>query len=307
MTDEKSSPQVRPSTSLSHRLEYAAFCSIRWIFERFTVPQAASLSAFFWRLIAPHLRRHKRAISNLKAALPELNNKDRKQLLTRMWDNLGRTSAEALRLNVIADDPNSLTLNFSADSLAIMHRATPAIFVSLHYGNWEVTALAAERFNKPLLGIYKRVVNPLVDRDVTKLRSRFYKGGFVSKGPDAVRSVIRAIKAGYSIAVMADLRESNGDLVPFFGIPSPSTTFPAMMARLYDLPIVAIRATRTAPGHFLIEAETISLAQTADRKADILENTARIQVNLEHWIKDDPALWMWGHRRWGQESFPPKN
>jgi len=85
--------------SLLHRLEYAAFCSIRWIFERFTVPQAAALSAFFWRLIAPRLTRHKPAISNLKAALPELNSRERQQLLTRMWDNLGRTSAETLRLN----------------------------------------------------------------------------------------------------------------------------------------------------------------------------------------------------------------
>jgi KDO2-lipid IV(A) lauroyltransferase len=220
-----------------------------------------------------------------------------------MWDNLGRTSAEALRLDEIADDPNSLTLNFSPNALAIMHSKTPAIFVSLHYGNWEVTALAAERFNKPLLGIYKKIVNPLVDRDVTRHRSRFYKGGFVSKGPDAVRQITRAIKAGYSVAVMADLRESNGDLVPFFGIPSPSTSFPAMMARLYGLPIVVIRAIRTTPGHFRIDAEVLELANSTHKKADILENTTRIQAQLERWIRDDPALWMWGHRRWGRESF----
>ena len=301
-----------PRPSLAHRLEYTAFSSIRWIFGRLTVPQAASLSAFFWRLVAPHLRRHRRAETNLKAALPNLSESERKQLLTRMWDNLGRTSAEALRLDEIADDPNSLTLNFSPEALAIMPSATPAIFVSLHYGNWEVTALAAERFNKPLLGIYKRVVNPLVDRDVTRIRSRFYKGGFVSKGPDAVRKITRAIKDGYSVAVMADLRESNGDLVPFFGIPSPSTTFPAMMARLHGLPIVAIRAVRTSPGKFRIDTETLKLAISENRRADILENTARIQTQLEKWIREDPALWMWGHRRWGRESLkaiqsPPKS
>lgn len=220
-----------------------------------------------------------------------------------MWDNLGRTSAEALRLDEIADDPNSLTLNFSPEALAIMYDATPAIFVSLHYGNWEVTALAAERFNRPLLGIYKRVVNPLVDREVARLRSRFYKGGFVSKGPDAVRKITRSIKAGYSVAVMADLRESNGDLLPFFGIPSPSTNFPAMMARLHGLPIVAIRAVRTSPGKFRIDAETLKLVISENKRSDILENTTHIQARLEFWIKDDPALWMWGHRRWGRESF----
>jgi KDO2-lipid IV(A) lauroyltransferase len=297
----KHSAPLKPS--LWHWFEYSAFCLIRWAFGRLSLPRAASLSAFFWRRVAPHLNRHARAERHLKFALPELTNIQRQDLLTRMWDNLGRTSAEALRLDEIANDPNSLTLNFSSEALALMHSAAPAIFVSLHYGNWEVTALAAERFNKPLLGIYKRVVNPLVDQDVTKLRSRFYKGGFVSKGPDAVRSVIRAIKAGYSVAVMADLRESHGDLVPFFGIPSPSTSFPAMMARLHNLPIVAIRAVRTSPKHFRIDAEKLELATSDHKKTDILENTARIQAHLERWIREDPALWMWGHRRWGQESF----
>ena len=303
MTSSKSDQSKRPKPSLSHWLEYSVFCLIHWVFGRLTFQQAASLSAFFWRLIAPRLGRHRRAEHNLRAALPNLTDRDRQHLLTRMWDNLGRTSAEALRLDEIADDPNSLTLNFSTEALAVMHSATPAIFVSLHYGNWEVTALVAERFNKPLLGIYKKIVNPLVDQDVTRLRSRFYKGGFVSKGPDAVRAITRGIKAGYSIAVMADLRESNGDLVPFFGIPSPSTSFPAMMARLHHLPIVAIRAVRTSPGHFRIDAEQLELATSEHKRIDILENTARIQAHLERWIREDPALWMWGHRRWGRESF----
>ena len=290
--------------SAAHRLEYAAFLCVRWILGRLSVPYSSAVSAFFWRIIAPQLRRHKRAYRNLELALPQLSSQERDMILNRMWDNLGRTSAEALRLDEIANDPNSLTLNFSTDALAIMQSQTPAIFVSLHYGNWEVTALAAERFNKPLLGIYKRVVNPLVDRDVAQLRARFYTGGFVSKGPDAVRSITRAIKSGYSVAVMADLRESNGDLVPFFSIPSPSTTFPAMMARLHRLPIVIIRAVRTAPGQFRIDAERLELTISENRKADILENTARIQAGLEKWIRDEPALWMWGHRRWGPESFP---
>jgi Kdo2-lipid IVA lauroyltransferase/acyltransferase len=291
--------------SAAHRLEYAAFLSVRWMLGRLSLPQSSAVSAFFWRIIAPQVRRHKRAERNLALALPELSSRERDVILNRMWDNLGRTAAEALRLNEIADNPDSIELDFSSEALAIMRSEPPAIFVSLHYGNWEVTALAAERFNKPLLGIYKKIRNPLVDRDVTKSRARFYKAGFVSKHPDAIRTITRAIKSGNSIAVMADLRESDGDLVPFFGIQSPSTTFPAMMARLYDLPMVAIRATRTSPGRFLIEAETIPLAQTADRKADILENTARIQSHLERWIKDDPALWMWGHRRWGKEWFSP--
>jgi len=261
------------------------------------------MSAFFWRLLAPRLRRHQRAIRNLKAALPNLSFKDRQQLLTRMWDNLGRTTVEALRLHEIADDPKSVTLDFSPDALAIMNSSQPAIFVSLHYGNWEVTAIAAERFNKPLLGIYKKVDNPLVDAEVYQMRSRFYKGGLLSRTPETMRKVSRAIREGYSIAIMADLRDSHGEFVPFFGIPSRATQFPALLSRLHGLPIIAIQAVRTAPGRFKINAEKLDLSQTSNRQSDIIENTTRIQRQLEKWIRQDPALWMWGHRRWNEESF----
>ena len=286
-----------------HQLEYAGFIAIQKSLGALPIPLAASVSAFFWRLIAPKLRRHRRAMANLQAAMPEIPPNERSQILSDMWDNLGRTSAEALRLNEIADDPSAITFNFSDEALAIMRSKEPIIFVSLHLGNWEITAIAAEKFNKPLIGIYKKVLNPLVDAAVSGVRSRFYTGGLVSRAPDTVRKITSAIKSGHSVALMADLRDSHGEFVPFFGIPSRSTHFPALLARLHHLPIIAIRAVRTSPGHFRIDAERLELAETADRKADVLENTARLQAHLEHWIRENPALWMWGHRRWNAESF----
>ena len=297
--DNRSSPKP----NLGHYLEYAGFNAVKIGLNGLSIPLAASVSAFFWRLIAPKLKRHNRAMRNLQLAMPELSTADRTQILNAMWDNLGRTSAEALRLNEIADDPSAITFNFSDEALAIMRSEQPAIFVSLHLGNWEITAIAAEKFNKPLIGVYKKVLNPLVDAAVTRLRARLYKGGLVSRAPDTVRQITRAIKSGYSVAIMADLRDSHGEFVPFFGIPSRSTQFPALLARLHNLPIIATRAVRTSPGHFRIDAERLELAETANRKADILENTARIQALLERWIRESPALWMWGHRRWNAESF----
>jgi Kdo2-lipid IVA lauroyltransferase/acyltransferase len=284
--------------SLAHRLEYAGFLIIRFFLWRLSLPKAAAVSAFFWRLIAPHLSRHHRAEKNLSLAMPSLSISERNNLLLRMWDNLGRTVVEALRMHEIADNPQNLELNFSNEVLSIMANPKPAIFVSLHYGNWEVTAIAAEHFNKPLIGIYKRIENPYVDREVTRLRSRFYKGGLYSRAPDTVKNIFSGIKSGYSVAVMGDLRDSHGDAVPFFGQLSRSTNFPAILARRYDLPVVIIRAVRTSRGQFKIDAEKLELAMTGNHKSDATENTMRIQQKFEEWIREDPSLWMWGHRRW---------
>jgi KDO2-lipid IV(A) lauroyltransferase len=164
LEDRTKMDPVRPN--IIHYFEYFGFSAMKFAFNSLSLRNANCVSAFFWRLIAPKLKRHNRAMVNLRAAMPELSTADRTQILNAMWDNLGRTSAEALRLNEIADDPSAITLNFSDEALAIMRSEQPAIFVSLHLGNWEITAIAAEKFNKPLIGVYKKVLNPLVDAAV---------------------------------------------------------------------------------------------------------------------------------------------
>jgi len=142
-----SAPATFPS-KLAIGLQYAAFATVRFTLKRLSLAQAASLSAFFWRMVAPRLKRHRRALANLALAMPSLSEVERSALLIRMWDNLGRTTAEALRLDEIADNPDSLDLRFSPEALAIMQASEPAIFVSLHYGNWETVILVIERQTK---------------------------------------------------------------------------------------------------------------------------------------------------------------
>lgn len=284
--------------SLRFYIEHILFRLARRLATHLPSRMIDGLSGLLWRLIAPRLRRHRRAMKNLEAAIPELTQAERSALLNRMWDNLGRTSVEALALQQIADDLNAVSFNFSADVLEIMRSDQPAIFVGLHAGNWEVPAIAAEKFNKPLMGIYQKIINPLVERDVLKLRQRFYKGGLYGKGRETVSRIRRGIEAGFSVAIMSDLRDAHGQFVDFFGIKSRSTIFPALLARLHNIPIIAIRAVRIGSRSFRVDALRIELLSGPERDEIIRENTARIQNQLEIWIREDPALWMWGHNRW---------
>jgi len=281
-----------------HKVEYYLFALGVWLANHLPARFIDGFSAAIWRFLAPRLHRHRRAITNLKAAMPELTISDREAVLDRMWENLGRTSVEALALHKIADDPNAVTLSFSEEVIAIMKSEQPAIFVSLHMGNWEVPALAAEKYGKPLIGVYQKILNPLIDQAVHNLRARFYKGGLYSKGLETITKVRRGITNGYSIAIMADLRDSHGAFVDFFNLPTSVTTFPALLSRLYNMPIVAIRAIRTDGRKFQIDAVKLDLHRLSDRDKEILENTKRIQSQFERWIREDPSLWLWGHRRW---------
>ena len=292
-------PKAHKQTSIwRHRIEYLGFLIVRFLARHVPARFVDRLSAGIWLLIAPRLFRHRRALHNLKAALPALSASEREAIAMAMWDNLGRTTMESMALDQIADDTKAINLKFSDEVSAIMRDQRPAIFVGLHAGNWEVAAIAAEKFNKPLMGVYQKILNPLVDRSVTGLRERFYKGGLHTKGADTVTRIRRGLSQGYSVAIMSDLRDAHGEFVPFFGLRARSTIFPALLARLYHVPIIAIRAVRIGVRQFRIEAVVIEIDQGQDRKRALYETTLHIQQQFEAWIREAPELWMWGHNRW---------
>ena len=51
-----------------------------------------------WRLIAPRLRRHARALAHLELAYPEKSAAEREHIAREMWGHLGRTFAEFFHL-----------------------------------------------------------------------------------------------------------------------------------------------------------------------------------------------------------------
>ena len=77
-----------------YAIEYAAFRFVAAVFGALPIETASSLSGFFWRLIAPRLTRHKRALDNLAAAFPEKTVAECEAIARAMWENLGRTFGE---------------------------------------------------------------------------------------------------------------------------------------------------------------------------------------------------------------------
>jgi KDO2-lipid IV(A) lauroyltransferase len=100
------------------------------------------------------------------------------------------------------------------------------------------------------------------------------------------------------MGILADLRENAGIKVPFFGMPAPSTTFPAMVARSLDVPLLVQQTVREPGVRFRFRLETIDVPRTDDRDADIAAATARVQAAFERNIRERPEQWMWSHRRW---------
>lgn len=288
---------IRPG--LLARLEYAGFLLVVGIFRALPLDWSSDLSGFIWRHVAPLLRRHQRARRNLEAAMPELAAAQREEILRDMWEMLGRTFAEAFRIDEILADPGRVDIELTPEIRELLDAGRGAVVVSLHMGNWEIAAPTMCREGYPMAGVYQHIKNRLVDRYVTGVRRHHYPLGLFGKGHGSVTGMLRTLRQGGIIAVLADLREHSGVRVPFFGREAPSSPFPALLARSREVPLIAGRVRRLQGCRFHLTCEIVPVAVTQDRQADIEATTARIHAVFERWIRDAPGQWMWAHRRWG--------
>src|SRR5215831_18271589 len=101
------------------------------------VEAASAAMGWSWRLVAPHLERHPRALSHLALAFPSLPEAERERIALAMWGDLGRVFAESFLIDRILDQDR---IDDRTDHLLTEARQAGRgiVFVSLHTGNWEL-------------------------------------------------------------------------------------------------------------------------------------------------------------------------
>jgi KDO2-lipid IV(A) lauroyltransferase len=284
-------------TDLQFRIEWLVLRLVFGLMHLLPLDTAIRLSGAVWHAVAPHLRRHERALRHIEEAMPELPAAERERIITAMWRHLGMTFAESVLLDKLAREPDRIVLDPASRTMVEARIGQPLVFASLHTGNWEVASWAMLLCGVRFAGVYQQLRNPYVERYLLSMRAPFYPRGLVSKGKEAVRYLVRAMEDNEGAAMMADLRELRGVSVPVFGRMAPSTPFPATLVRSHHGSLLAGRVIRTGPGRFYVEGTEIPVPHTDNRRHDIEAATAALNARFEVWIREIPEQWMWAHRR----------
>lgn len=284
--------------ALRYRLEYFGFLLVAGLFRGLPIERASALSGKSWRLIAPFTSRHQRAKKQLQRAFPAKTPAECDAIAREMWETMGRTFGEFFHLDEIAPGGRIVV---DDDTAELKDAAPGAGFVACaaHQANWEIAVRGLPLRTAGAAGVYQRIKNPFVDAYVRRLREKFYPGGLFEKHASISFKLMRHVRGGGGVTMMADLRDSQGVKVPFFGLDAPSTPFPAMMARSLDAPLYAATIVREPGARFRLRLDPVEVPRTADRDADIARATANLNAAFEASIRRRPEQWMWAHRRWG--------
>jgi KDO2-lipid IV(A) lauroyltransferase len=270
------------------------------VFRVLPLDWASALGGSLARLIGPRLGVSKRAVLNLRRAMPEVGEARAWEIIGSMWDNLGRVVAEYPHLDELnVYEPGGRVETRGTEILdPLLTAGKKLIFVSAHFGNWEVASLAASQRGLRIAQVYRAANNPLIDRLIG--RSRGITGSeLIPKGAIAARRAIEALREGRHLALLVDQKMNDGIPVPFFGRPAMTAPAVAQLALRFDCAIIPVRVDRLGGAHFrLTVLPPLEIGKTGNRAADIAATMERVNAVLESWIRERPELWFWLHRRW---------
>lgn len=278
---------------MRHALEYGALRALLAVYGILPAPAASAIGGTIFRVIGPLMGISKVARRNIARAFPSWTRDQVNACVRQMWDNLGRVVAEYPHLEKIAKERTTFTNPETFD--AWRKAAQPPLFVSGHLANWEVLppALLFQQ-DLPMHSAYRAPNNPYVDALIVRLRSfggRLQSFGKTRRG---LADIMKTLQAGQSVGMLIDQKMNTGIETLFFKHPAMTSTAFVELARKIGCPLIPGRIVRTKGCRFEITIEAPIAVEGRETEV-IVADMHRI---LERWIAQNPAQWLWIHRRW---------
>jgi KDO2-lipid IV(A) lauroyltransferase len=189
------------------------------------------------------------------------------------------------------------------DNLEVAQRALQekgaVVFVTCHGGNFELLGAWASTRLVRLNAVMKDLRNPYTNAAVVEMRERVGMG-LIRKFP-ALRTILRVLRDGGSVAMLCDQRRRNrGLILEFFGRPAATVDTPAVLALRFGVPILPGFSYRVGDHleYRAVADEPIHPDPDAPRDEEVVRLTQAINDSIERFVRAHPEQWNWTQPRW---------
>lgn len=243
------------------------------------------------------------ADDNIAQAMPHISATERKEILRQFWEQLGRLIGEFPHMAKFSREAETRVVIEGAEHVkAALPDGGPAIFVSGHFSNWEMTMLGVRQLVGRAGALYRHANNPYMDKWIIRQRSAFMPLQ-IPKGSKGARTMIDEIKKGTSMVLLVDQKLGRGDPITFMGRETKAPSAAVKVARRFDIPVIPTVVRRRHDGpdksHFVQHFfPAIHVAKTENAKADVDAAMREVYDAIEDWIETSPQEWLWAHNRW---------
>jgi KDO2-lipid IV(A) lauroyltransferase len=244
---------------------------------------------------------HRRiALANLTHAFPTRSAAELRAVTRAMFAHFGRLLLELLKFGGLSDA--QIRARFDVDGEERVQQAYQqgrgVLFFTGHFGYWEMQAIAHPLHLRPVSVLARPLDNPYLHDMLERIRTR--TGNTVIYRQGAIRKVMRELAANRGVALLIDqhLHSADAVYVDFFDRPAATTSALAALALRTGAPVIPVFALPLPRGRYRFVYERPVPPPREDSPDAIREFTQRCTDVLEMYVRRDPALWLWMHRRW---------
>ncbi|MFM8432656.1 MAG: lysophospholipid acyltransferase family protein [Bacteroidota bacterium] len=252
-------------------------------------------------LVLYHLTpyRKKLVLENLQRSFPEKTEKELRTIRRRFYRHFGDLVVESIK--TFTASRKSIERRVELENVELLEslysKGKSVILASGHYANWEWPALTLPfHSSHTATGIYKKLSNPFFDKLLQRSRSRF---GLKLMSTREVQTFFqehadeRCTYGFINDQSPSDPRRGhwtiflNQDTCLLMGVET--------YAKKYDMPVVYADIRKTRRGHYKLTYRLVTAEPLLTKEFEITEACSAINESI---ICEEPAYWLWTHRRW---------
>ncbi|MGI9666974.1 MAG: phosphatidylinositol mannoside acyltransferase [Acidimicrobiia bacterium] len=269
---------------------------VRWIGER-GGDWAAGRKSARYPLLESHMRR---------VLGPDASDETVHEAVRGMYRSYGRYWAETFwfrprRRQFIIDGIDRVNFEPVEDAIA---EGRPRIFALPHIGNWEVAGVIAEQIGTPVVAVAEHLPNQMITDWFIDVRNGFGIEIILTSDSNRTRKLIRILKEGGAIALVAD-RDVTGRGIEadFFGEPAQMPAGPVALAALTGADLFPVGAYfKEGAGHRIVVHDRVDVPQAETREERIALGVQHFARELEDIIREAPDQWHLFQPNWPTDA-----
>jgi KDO2-lipid IV(A) lauroyltransferase len=263
--------------------------------------QMLYLLASFLYCILYYITGYRRKVvkENLMNAFPEKSPREIRSIEKKYYKHLTALMVEIVKMASISKA--ELQERFRFKNLHLMtgylDAGQSALACSAHYGNWEWGTLALGLHTRAeVYPIYKPVSNAEFGQWFTRIRSRF--GNRLIPMRQTLRALTESKDRPTLFLFGNDQTPTKSDAtywVEFLNQPTAILLGMEKIAVRSNRPVFYLKTTVLKKGYYEVECVPLCMEPASTQPNEITRLHVRM---LENIIKEEPAYWLWSHKRW---------
>ncbi|GAB3422401.1 lipid A biosynthesis acyltransferase [Massilia agilis] len=245
-------------------------------------------------------KRRKITLTNLRLAMPELSEKERRAIAHKHFQNYARSIFERSLLWWAPAERLRRLIHIEPAVPQAEMESGPTILLCPHFVCLDVAGVASRVI--PVSTIYVPQKNKTFDALLRRGRERWGPVRLITRN-EGIKPILRALRDGLPYFMLPDMDfgEKDAAFVPFFGVPAATLTALPRLAATTGAKVIPVVAT------FLPNYKgwrVVFYPKWENYPGDdILEATRRMNAFIEERVREAPSEYFWTHKRY--KTRPP--